>query len=653
VHSDAPTVAFSTPRLYHSSALGQALVRYAVQGAACNLDRVGAFPAIGKLGFLSNRHDMALVGPDGNVELLSVPRPDAPTVFGSLLDRGAGRFALRPLDPAAVASMDYDADTMTLRTTWTTPTGSVEVRDVLATRADGSGFRADHVLVRSVRGIRGSVDMSMVVEPRPDYGRGAVTWTSGGGVHHAGPLRLRTDLLTSAANGLLSGATRVSAGEQRYVALAWDDGVQPRDAAEAAAVVTQTSLRWAAWARSVRIPSGADAATAHSLRRDALTLEGLRFDSTGAILAAATFGLPEVLGGSRNWDYRLTWWRDASMTAVALARADKPEALRRFLDFAVAQIDPAAIGSLPVMVRVDGGRDLTEHELPHLSGYGADSRGAGGAKPVRIGNGAAMQRQTDIPGWMVLALHEQVMRDGAVSDPLWRLTQGFVEEAARTWHLPDQGIWESRGPAKHYVSSKLLAWAALDRGAEIATLRGDTASAARWRREARTLHAEIMRRGLRRGVFRQSYDSLALDASTLLMAPLGFLPAHDRHLRSSIRTIDRELGRDGGVRRYKTETNVDGLNGQDEGTFTIASWWLVQALAIVGDQRRARELFDILQQRRGVGGLQAEEIDAQACGQLGNTPQAYSHLGALEASETLMALERRLRILPAGPGLAA
>jgi len=594
---------------------------------------------------------MALLSPEGNIEFLCLPRPDAGTVFGALLDRAAGHFQIRPADPTAVSRMEYEPDTMTLLTTWRTRTGVLEVRDVLATRGGEHVFTADHLLTRYIRCTAGCVDLRMVCEPRPDYGRQSVAWEGNeSGVQRATTndpsvpsLRLRTDLLTvldTSRRGVLSGARILSSGEDAFVALAWLDGTLPRTAAEARAACEATGRGWAVWARECRFAGASDLCTITSLRRDALTLEGLRFEKTGAILAAPTFSVPEVLGGSRNWDYRYTWWRDGSMEAVALANAGHPQALHEFLRFAVRTIKPTEITALPVMVRVDGGHDLAEITLNHLAGYGADVNGQGGARPVRIGNGAAGQRQNDIPGWMVEAIAVHVGKHGQLSDELWELTKAFVEEARANWHLPDHGIWEVLAEPRHFVSSKLLSWVALDRGADLATSKGDHQRAKAWRAEAAAIHADICRQGIEKGVFRQSYGSKELDASALLMAVFGFLPARDPRLQATVRAIDRELHVNGGVERYRVEANVDGLGGQDEGTFAICSFWLVHALAVIGEGGKARRLFDELQAQRGAGGLYAEEIDGRTGSALGNIPQGYSHLGAMGATAALAQLER-------------
>jgi GH15 family glucan-1,4-alpha-glucosidase len=353
---------------------------------------------------------------------------------------------------------------------------------------------------------------------------------------------------------------------------------------------------------------------------------------TGATVAALTTSLPETPGGERNWDYRYTWMRDTTFTLQALHWLNLDWEAHEFMQF-VADLEATQDGGLQIMYGIDGRRDLTESTLDHLTGYE-------GARPVRIGNGAYDQRQNDVYGAVLDSILLHTRRSERLPRRLWPIVQSQADCAASVWGEPDQGIWEARGQPQHYVSSKLMCWVALDRAATLAGIRGDTGLAEKWGSAAAEVHADVLAHGVSdRGVLRQHYATDSLDASTLLAALFGFLPGTDERLRATVLAIDEELTEHGFVLRYRTEETDDGLSGK-EGTFLICSFWLVSALSIVGQARRARDLMERLLRVASPLGLYAEEFETESARHLGNFPQAFSHLALLEAAARIIVSER-------------
>jgi GH15 family glucan-1,4-alpha-glucosidase len=352
---------------------------------------------------------------------------------------------------------------------------------------------------------------------------------------------------------------------------------------------------------------------------------------TGATVAALTTSLPETPGGERNWDYRYTWIRDSTFTLQALHWLNLDWEADEFMQF-VADLEPNQDGALQIMYGIDGRRDLTESTRDDLSGYA-------GARPVRIGNGAFDQRQNDVFGAVLDSILLHTRRSQRLPRRLWPIVQAQAACATSVWRNPDQGIWEARGKPQHYVSSKLMCWVALDRAAKLAAIRGAPELEAEWQKTADEIKADILEHGLRGGVLRQHYETDALDASTLLAAVFGFLPADDERLRSSVLAIADELTENGYVLRYRTDETDDGLSGK-EGTFLICSFWLVSALAAIGELQRARDLMERLLRIASPLELFAEEYDADTGRHLGNFPQAFSHLALIEAAGRIILAER-------------
>ena len=606
------------------------------------------FPPIDEYAFLSNCHTGALVAMDGSVEWLCVPRFDAPSVFGALLDREAGSFRFGPYGINVPTGRGYEPGTNTLATTWHTPTGWVLVRDALTlgpsngddavtphTRppADTDG---DHMLVRTVVCLDGNVEVELVCEPVFDYGRVPAEWTLVDGGRHAADasgagqtIRLLTDLGIGIEGDRVRARHVMEQGEQIYCCLSWAEGLAaPEDVDEANARLAATTRYWRGWLSRARIP---DHAWRHPIERSALTIKGLTYMPTGATVAALTTSLPETPGGARNWDYRYTWMRDSTFTLQALHWLNLDWEADEFMQF-VADLEANEDGALQIMYGIDGRRDLTESTRDDLSGYA-------GAAPVRTGNGAFDQRQNDVFGAVLDSVLLHTRRSERLPRRVWPIVQAQAECATNIWRDPDQGIWEARGKPQHYVSSKLMCWVALDRAAKVAAIRGDSKKEAAWRETANEIRADILAHGLKDGVLRQHYDTDALDASTLLAALFGFLPPGDERLRKSVEAIANELTEDGFVLRYRTDETDDGLSGK-EGSFLICSFWLVSALTLVGELQRARDLMEKLLHVASPLGLYAEEFDTSTGRHLGNFPQAFSHLALIEAAGAIILAER-------------
>jgi GH15 family glucan-1,4-alpha-glucosidase len=608
------------------------------------------FPPIADYAFLSNCHTGALVAPDGGIGWLCVPAFDSPSIFGTLLDRTAGFFRLGPYGIHHPSARSYEPGTNILVTTWKTPAGWVLVRDALTmgvheeedevtphTRPPADAD-ADHMLVRTVVGLEGNVEVELICEPVFDYGRVPAQWSLADGSRHVADatgeghtVRLRTDMALGVEGDRVRARRVLAPGERAYCTLSWaQELVSPADFADAQGRLDTTAKYWRAWLGRARIP---DHHWRDPIQRSALTIKGLTYMPTGATVAALTTSLPETPGGERNWDYRYSWIRDSTFTLQALHFLNLDWEADEFMQF-IADLEPNKDGSLQIMYGIDGRRDLTESTRDDLSGYA-------GATPVRIGNGAFDQRQNDVFGAALDAILLHTRRSSRLPRRLWPIVQAQAECATAVWREPDQGIWEARGAPRHYVSSKLLCWVALDRAAKLADIRGNSALRVTWQATADEIKADVLDHGLtEHGVLRQHYDADSLDASTLLAAGFGFLPGTDERLRNSVLAIADGLTEDGFTLRYRTEETDDGLSGE-EGTFLICSFWLVSALTIIGEQQRARDLMERLLRVASPLGLFAEEFDVETGRHLGNFPQAFSHLALIEAAARLIAAEER------------
>ena len=606
------------------------------------------FPPIAEYAFLSDCHTGALVAPDGAIDWLCIPRFDSPSVFGSLLDRQAGFFRFAPFGITHPTAVVYVPGTNVLETTWKTPNGWIVVRDALTMGPRGredtvtphtrppADDDADHMLIRTVECLDGNVEVELICEPAFDYGRVPATWKLVGDDRQAADatgagqtFRLQSNLSLGIEENRVRARHVLQAGERAYCALSWEtDLVAPEDADAAIERIETTVRFWRSWLSRARIP---DHRFRDPIQRSALAIKGLTFMPTGATVAALTTSLPETPGGERNWDYRYTWIRDTTFTLQALHYLNLDWEADEFMQF-VADVEATEDGSLQIMYGIDGRRDLTETTRDELTGYA-------GARPVRIGNGAFDQRQNDVFGAVLDSILLHTRKSERLPRRLWPIVQVQAECAIKVWQEPDQGIWEARGKPQHYVSSKLMCWVAMDRAARLAEIRGDPELTTKWNTVAEEIRDDILEKGVdERGVLRQHYDTDSLDASTLLAAIFGFLPSDDERLKASVLAIADELSEDGFVLRYRTDETDDGLSGK-EGTFLICSFWLVSALAIVGEMQRARDLMERLLRIASPLGLYAEEFDAETGRHLGNFPQAFSHLALMEAAARIIVPE--------------
>ncbi|WP_308494491.1 glycoside hydrolase family 15 protein [Mycolicibacterium agri] len=612
------------------------------------------FPPIEDYAFLSDCETTTLIAPDGAVEWLCLPRMDSPSVFGAVLDRDAGRFRIGPAGVDVPAARRYLPGTMVVETSWWTPGGGwLVVADALLIgpwhhedersmthRRAPTDYDAAHVLLRMVRCVNGQVQVDMDCTPAFDYGRLAPRWSyTGNGYHDAiaepagdGPrLHLTTDLNIGFEGPTATARTLLKEGQRRFIALSWSTHAPPTTMKEAVRRLSWTCHHWQHWLDRGTFP---DHRWRGHLQRSALTLKGLSFAPSGAIVAAATTSLPESPGGERNWDYRYTWIRDTAKTLWAFNSLSFDWEANDFFRF-VADVAEAEQGDLQLMYGVDGERELTETTLDHLSGYE-------GARPVRIGNGAYNQRQHDVWGAIVRAVDLHTGPHHRVNDRLWRIVQTQVEHALEHWREPDQGIWEVRSGPQHFTFSKVACWVAADAGARIAAVRGEDTLAGRWRAAADEIRADVLANAVdERGVFTQHYHNKALDASVLLIPLLGFLPPSDGRVRNTVLAIADELTEEDMVLRYRVDETEDGLSGA-EGTFTICSFWLVSALVEIGELSRAKTLCGKLLSAASSLGLYAEEIDPHSGRHLGNFPQAFTHLALINAVTAVIKAERAM-----------
>ena len=599
------------------------------------------FPPIADYAFLSDCEATALVAPSGNIEWLCLPRMDSPSVFGAILDRDAGGFRLAPEDVNVPDARRYLPGTMVLETSWGVGGGWIIVRDVLligpwhhdrershSHKRAPTDYDADHVLLRMVRCVQGEMQLVLDCEPVFDYGRRRASWAHTGNDYYQGAataegidldLRLTSDMRIGFEGSSATARTLIRAGETRFCALSWSEHEPPHTYDEGYERLVWTAHHWQHWLARGNFP---DHPWRSHLQRSALTLKGLTFAPTGALVAAPTTSLPETPGGERNWDYRYTWLRDSTFTLWGLYTLGFDWEANDFFHFVA---DVAENGEdMQIMYGIGGETRLEEQVLDHLHGYD-------GARPVRIGNGAYDQRQHDLWGAVLDSVYLHTKSRDRLDDRVWQIVKRQVESALEHWRGPDRGIWEVRGDPKHFTSSKVMCWVAADRGARLAELREDAEAAERWQAAADEMHADICEHAIdERGVFTQHYDTDALDASALLMPLVRFLPADDDRVRATVLAIADELTEDGLVLRYKVEHTDDGLEGE-EGTFTICSFWLVSALVEIGELDRARKLCEKVLSYASSLLLFGEEIDPHTGRHLGNFPQAFTHLALINA----------------------
>ena len=593
--------------------------------------------------FLSDCHSSALVARDGSIDWLVFPRFDSPSVMARILDDDAGHFRVGPAAGPEEVSRRYLDGSLVLETTFDTPGGRLRLTDALAVgigeRGHDLGQGSPHVLLRHAECLEGEVAVDVVFDPRPEYGRARplLTQPEPGVVStRGGPdrLTLRCDAELSLQDGRATGTRRLAGGESISFSLqwsrSWDDEPAPIEPSDVEDRLADTTQGWSSWAQQHQ---SYDGPWQELVKLSGSVLQGLTFQPTGAIVAAPTTSLPEHVGGSRNWDYRYAWLRDASMTLDALWVAACPDEAHHFVSWLVgaAAADMQHGAPIQIMYGVGGEHDLAERTLDHLEGWR-------GSRPVRVGNGAFDQRQLDVYGEVldaVARLREQLT-------PFEPETAAFLvdlaDAAAAEWREPDQGIWEVRGPPQHFLYSKLMCWVALDRALDLADeLDADEATRRVWAEEREEVRSAILERGWDEdlGAFTQAFDAPNLDASALRLALVGFLPGDDDRIRSTIRAIEEHLSDDRGfVHRYRSD---DGLEGE-EGSFLLCTFWLAHAHALAGDLDRARDVFDLAVSVRNDVDLLAEEYgDGEM---LGNFPQAFSHVGLVTAVWAIDQAER-------------
>jgi GH15 family glucan-1,4-alpha-glucosidase len=506
---------------------------------------------------------------------------------------------------------------------------------------------ADHVLLRMIECVQGSAEMKLECEPAFDYGGLAVDWDyTGSGYGEAIArsegmnlqLRLVTDLRLGFEGPRARARTTMREGDVAFVALGWSAHAMPTTYDEAAERLARTQRFWQEWLKHGTFP---DHPWRTHLQRSALTLKGLTYAPSGALIAASTTSLPEAPGGDRNWDYRYTWIRDSTFTLWALYSLGFEEEANDFFYF-VADMAEAEEGQLQIMYGIGGESKLEEQELSHLTGYEH-------SRPVRIGNGAYDQAQHDVWGAVLDSIYLHTRSRDQLPDRLWPIIKRQVETALARWRDPDRGIWEVRGDPRHFTSSKLMCWVAADRGARLARIRNDERMASKWEAAAAEIHADICANGVdSRGVFVQHYETDALDASLLMMPLVRFLPSDDPRIRATVLAIADELTENGLVLRYRVGETDDGF-ASEEGTFTICSFWLVSALVEIGEVGRARGLCEKLLSFASPLALYAEEIDASTGRHLGNFPQAFTHLALINAVMHIIRAEQQLELGASAP----
>jgi GH15 family glucan-1,4-alpha-glucosidase len=599
------------------------------------------FRPIADHGLLADCNSAALVNRDGSVEWLCLPRYDSAAIMARILDPEGGHWSIRPTG-AYTTARRYLPGTLVIETTFTTDTGSVRLLDAMAfapgQRGHDLGFDAPHELLRGVEGVSGRVELALELAPRPEYGLirplirledgGARTFGSGRiGVSSGVALEVDDEAVMRASFTVAEG-DRVGFG-LRWAAAEQKAPPSPTPAGEVHGRIEDTAEAWRSWEAEHDIYEGPNR---ELVRLSSRVLKGLTYRPTGAIVAAPTTSLPETVGGERNWDYRFSWIRDSSLTIEALYIGACSDEAEEFVSFMTSSAGGrAGEGALQIMYGIGGEHDLSERLLPHLRGW-RDSA------PVRVGNGAWDQVQLDVYGELLNSLWLYQERLGDLHSEIQQFVADLADTAARRWRETDSGMWEMRGEPRHHLSSKVLCWAALDRAVKLADQLGGYARVPEWEAARDEIRAAVLERGWSesRRAYAQSFDSDELDAAQLLMPILGFLPATDARMKSTIDAIADELTEDGLVLRYRNEEglNADGLNGE-EGTFTICSFWLVACLAQAGEVERAQELFDRLAGYANDLGLLAEEIDTANGEQLGNFPQAFSHIGLIKAAYEL------------------
>jgi len=616
------------------------------QAAVQDPSSQSAFRPIADYGMLADCHSAAHVDRGGSIDWLCLPHYDSSAIFARILDPDAGHWSIRPAEPFT-STRRYLPGTLVLETTFTTDSGVVRLTDAMAVpagqRGHDLGKDAPHEVLRLVEGVSGEVEMLLELAPRPEYGLVRPLFRAtpqGGRTFGSCQIAVAAGVPVAVKDATMQAAFTVAEARHAGFSLRWGahevSDIDPTPADKVGTRIADTVEAWRSWEGEHDIYQGPHR---ELVQFSARVLKGLTFRPTGAIVAAPTTSLPEDEGGERNWDYRFAWIRDASLTLEALYIGACPDEASDFVSFMTSAAGGRVKGgSLQIMYGIRGEHDLSERELPHLRGWRDSS-------PVRVGNGAWGQAQLDVYGELLNTLHVYQERLGELHPEIQEFAAELADAAADGWRGRDAGMWEMRGDPRHHLSSKVLCWAALDRAVKLAPALGPYAKAEAWAEERDRVRAAVLERGWSeaRQAYAQSFDSDELDAAALLMPILGFLPADDPRMRSTIEAIARDLTEDGLVLRYRNSAegvNPDGLTGE-EGTFVICSFWLVSCLAKAGEVERAEALFDQLTGYANDLGLLAEEIDTARAEQLGNFPQAFSHIGLITAAAEIDAARQR------------
>ena len=593
----------------------------------------GTHLRIDEYGLIGDMTTAALVGVDGSIDWCCMPRFDSPSVFAAILDGGAGgRFRIAPAEQTTERRQAYLRDTNILETTFATESGEIAVTDFMPLGEDVHSFESPGEIHRSVRCVSGEVAVRCDFEPRPDYARAQPVFSKlAEGVRARGggqTLNLLSDvpLAVSDRAGSARADFTLSQGQSASFVLAYGDGKPER----LSDYNSREKLEWTRlWWRSLVAFIRYDGAWRDAVVRSMLTLRLMVYRRTGAIVAAPTTSLPETIGGGRNWDYRFSWLRDASFTVEILYRMGDVDEGDHFIRWLLEQCR-LNDRRTRILYGISPESSLEEETLDHLAGY-ADS------KPVRIGNGAAEHIQMDVFGEVILGLHSMYGLTGEMPSGAWPVVRTLADTVMRHWRRKDRGVWEVRGELRDFVYSKTMCWVALDRGARIAEIFGERRRADAWARRAAVIRDEILRSGWsesKRG-FKQHYESDTLDASNLAIPFLGLLPPDDPRILQNLQAIERELADGPFVIRYLPSETDDGLDGQEEGAFTLLSFWLIGNLIYTGQVDRAEEYFEKMLASTNHLGLFSEMIDPRTGEFLGNFPQAYSHIGLLHTARNL------------------
>ena len=578
-------------------------------------------------GLIGDMSSAALVGTDASIDWCCLPRFDSPSVFAAILDpKVGGRFQIAPVEPHVQARQIYLRNTNILETSFSSQSGYVTVTDFMPVGSVGSPPEIHRV----VRCETGEMDMRCVFQPRLDYARGATELRPlREGVKARGGrqvVSLLTDVPLDVSEGEAVSRFRLNQGQSAVFVLAYGHGRPQRlSKYDTPARFDETRHYWQQLVSEIRY----DGYWTEAVIRSLLVLHLMMYRRSGAIVAAPTTSLPETLGGTRNWDYRYAWLRDSAFTVDILYRLGKVDEGDRYITWL---LDRCKLNDRKtrIVYGISANSSLKERTLDHLEGYA-------GSRPVRIGNGASRHLQLDVFGEVILSIHSLYKRKGDVPQGTWSLVTTLAEAAMSNWQRKDRGVWEVRGKQRHFVYSKIMCWAALDRASDIARVIGNNRMADRWSRTASRIRFEILHSGWssEKQAFRQRYDDDSLDASNLVIPFLGFLPPDDPRIRLNLDAIERELADGPFVKRYVPDETDDGLDGQEEGAFTLLSFWLIGNLLYTGQIDRAETYFEQIMSHANHLGLFAEMIDPHTGDFLGNFPQAYSHVGLIHTARNL------------------